>query len=175
MKTNKGKMFMGALALTAALVVGAGGTAHALTNILGGSECQPFFPTETPDGQSLQHTPFGTVNFATVAGQMGYGTSRWVECPVLRDNTGNTSGMTNLTVNTKAWTGTAGVNCTGLSMTRFGSVKISKQKSVTTTTSGVQIPFTNTVNASDNGSGAYEVECLLDTNALITSIEYGEP
>jgi len=169
MKRTVWKSLTGSLVLAAAVVMGAGGGAHASTNILSGNVCSPFFPPELTVGQGVFHTQMGVINLAPD------NLDRFVECPILRDNTGSTTGMSNLTVNTVTQSGTANVVCLGIITTKFGSIKISKQLQVTATTAGVPIKFGATLNKSDAGSGSFDLQCDMFNGAVISSIEYGEP
>jgi hypothetical protein len=68
----------------------------------------------------------------------------------------------------------APVTCVAMSLTMYGSVKVSVTKGSPSTGSN-PISFGNAINKSDAGSGAFDMQCNLSYAALINSIEYGEP
>jgi hypothetical protein len=167
MKTTISKKLFAGGALAVALA--AGGLAHASTNILSGNVCTPFYQPELVDGQGVGHASNGVENLAANRQQ------RLVMCPILRDNTSSTGGLTKLVVNTSVASGFSGtVSCTGLVLTKFGSVKTSFGRSAAASTGQNSITFTE-LNKSDNGSGAFDLACWLPYATLVNSLEYQEP
>ncbi|MEO5768760.1 MAG: hypothetical protein ABIS92_10450 [Polyangia bacterium] len=163
------KKLSGCSILTVALLLGLGTSANAGSNILSGNVCQTFYPPETSDGQGVYHSGSGVQNISSDGGV------RLVMCPIFRDNTGNTNGMSNLTVRTTVPSGfSASTSCIAMSLTRYGSIKVGIWKtSASTGSSGMA--WGNTINKSDNGSGAYDIQCNVGYGAILNSIEYSEP
>ncbi|HVZ75043.1 MAG TPA: hypothetical protein VHJ20_21825 [Polyangia bacterium] len=168
MKTNIGKKVAGAIALALALAGGVG-AARAATNILSGNECQAFYPPDVvPDGQGVYHTTSGTENISSNKGV------RLVMCPVLRDNTGTTGGLQKLVVRTTVASGFSGATqCFGMTHTMYGSIKVGTWQTAASTGSSA-MTWTN-LTQSDNGSGAYDIQCNVVYAGTINSIEYQEP
>jgi hypothetical protein len=164
--TTSKKLFAGA---ALALALGAGGMARASTNLLHGAECQPLYGPEVIDGQYVSHGYTGAKNLAT------NGKARLVVCPILRDQTGSTGGLTKLVVNSSLDTNfTGSTQCTGMVLTKFGSIKKSVAKVSATNTGTNSLTWTE-LNTSDNGSGSFAVQCSLPPGASLTSLEYQEP
>jgi hypothetical protein len=169
MKTNAWKKVTGCAALALGLALGTGGAALASTNILSGNVCQALAPPETTDGQGISHGYTGTKNLAANK------SIRYVMCPVLRDNTSNTTGLTKLVVRTTVDSGFSGkTQCLGLVMTMYGSIKVSSWQTASSATGSSPMTWTN-LTQSDNGSGAYDIQCALVYGGTINSIEYQEP
>jgi hypothetical protein len=169
MKTNAGKKITSRAAIALALALGMGGVAHASTNILSGNVCQPLAPPETTDGQGVSHGLTGAKNLAANKAV------RYMMCPVLRDNTGTTGGLTKLVVRTTVDPGFSGkTQCLGLVLTMYGSIKVSSWQTAASATGSSAMTWTN-LNKSDANSGAYDIQCALVYGGSINSIEYQEP
>lgn len=158
----------GGLAL--ALALGGATPAHALTNILSGNVCMAYYGPDMGQnmGMGVYHTPYGTENIHADL------KARAVMCPILRDNTGTTTGFTKLEVNASMRAGATGTtSCLGYVLTKFGSVKKSVWKNAATT--GQSTMTWTDLNVSDNGSGAFDLYCSLANKGSINSIFYQEP
>ncbi len=123
-----------------------------------GSECQPYYGSQSGDFNYYTNRIYNT-------GSSG----RWVTCPVVRDNTTNTSGTLGTEIYVSNIAGQT-LSCTLYSYDSHGVWVASNYKS--TTAGGKQTLFPD-VNSSKN-MGNYSLSCYLPKGASIYSYKVKE-
>jgi hypothetical protein len=156
----------GAIGAVAAALLPAGSAGAADGKGLHGSICHPFRGAESVEGQNFVHDLSGLTNQSTVA------TARFVFCPIVRDNNGNTDGLPALKVLVKAKG--VGIRCFAVAKNDSGTTVKSVSRTSAAVTGPVTIDFGNTMNVSTVG-GSYAIQCELPGGTSVVAINYDEP
>jgi hypothetical protein len=131
-----------------------------------GSICEPLRGADSLEGQNFGHDLAGLTNFSAQP------TIRYVFCPLVRDNNGNTDGLPALKVIVKAKG--VGVRCAAVARNDTGTTVKSVFKTSAAVTGATTIDFGNTMNVSTAG-GSYAVQCELPGGTSVMAINYDEP
>jgi hypothetical protein len=156
----------GALGAAALALLPAGVAGAADGKGIHGSVCEPMRSADNIEGQQFVHDLAGLTNFSGVA------TPRFVFCPLVRDNNGNTDGLPALKVVVKAKG--VGIRCAAVARSDAGATVKSVFKTSAAVTGVTTIDFGNTMNVSTAG-GSYVVQCELPGGTSVMAVNYDEP